>query len=127
LLRSQAGVGEVVEPYPNLRKGQIVVNPDNKDPLDLPALVGLLENEVGFSPVTEVELRVRGRITKHDGQLAIEVSETGQSFEVGEQPKEKTLVQGQIIDARGKLAGLLAGKRLDLVEWGPAPPPASQP
>jgi len=77
--------------------------------------------------VTDVELRLRGRIAKREGRLTIDVSETGQSFEVGEQPNGRELVEGQVIDARGKLAAPIPGKRLDVLEWSPAPPPAQQP
>jgi hypothetical protein len=117
----------VLEPYPNLSEGQIVVTPDNKEPLDLSAVVDVLEDQVGFSPVTEVELRLRGRIARRDGRLAIEVTETRQSFEVGKYPGGKAPPEGQIIEARGRVGAPLAGRPLDLLEWSPASAPASQP
>jgi hypothetical protein len=125
LLRSQAGVGEVVEPYPNLHKGQIRLKPSNDKPFDLPELVRLLEKQAGFAPVTEVELELRGRVARRNGRLVIEVAETGQGFEIAKNKSGRPLSEGESVDVRGVLENVRSGGRLKILAWtagAPKPP-----
>jgi hypothetical protein len=95
LLRSQAGVEWVENPYGNLQKGIIKVKAQKDKRIDLGQLVSLLEKEVGFEPVTEVTLEMQGNLVQREGKVFFEVSETGQTFMVekaegaGDVPPEK--------------------------------------
>ena len=110
----------------NLHKAQITVTPSNDKPLDLPGLVRLLEDEAGFAPITEIEVGLRGRVTKRDGRRTLEVSKTGQTFEVSNKTEGQVPAEGQSIEARGMLEDVHEGKQLRLLEWK-ATPAASQP
>jgi len=110
----------------NLHKAQITVTPSNDKPLDLPGLVRLLEGEAGFAPITEIEVGLRGRVTKRDGRRTLEVSKTGQTFEVSKKTEGQVPAEGQSIEARGMLEDVHEGKQLRLLEWK-ATPAASQP
>jgi len=111
----------------NLHKAQITVTPSNDKPLDLPGLVRLLEDEAGFAPITEVEVGLRGRVTKRDGRRTLEVSKTGQTFEISEKTDGQAPAEGESIEARGTLEDVHTGKQLRLLEWKAAPPAASRP
>jgi hypothetical protein len=111
----------------NLHKAQLTVTPSNDKPLDLPGLVRLLEDEAGFAPITEVEVGLRGRVTRRDRRLTLEVSKTGQSFEISKKTEGQTPAEGESIEARGTLEDVHSGKRLKLLEWKAAPPAASRP
>ncbi len=95
MLRSQAGVEQVENPYENLRKGIIKVKAKKDKRIDLGQLVSLLEKEVGFEPITEVTLEMQGSLVQREGKVFFEVSETGQTFMVekaegaGDVPPEK--------------------------------------
>ena len=82
MLRSQDGVEEVLSPYQNLQEGLITIRPRKDKDVDLVALVELLEKEVGFEPVTQVTLDLRGRFMHREDVLWFEVSDTGQRFTV---------------------------------------------
>ncbi len=82
MLRSQAGVEQVENPYENLQKGIIKVKAQKDKRIDLGQLVSLLEKEVGFEPVTEVMLEMQGNLVEREGKVFFEVSETGQTFMV---------------------------------------------
>ncbi len=82
MLRSQAGVEQVENPYASLRKGIIKVKAQKDKRIDLGQLVSLLEKEVGFEPVTEVTLEMQGNLVQREGKDFFEVSETGQTFMV---------------------------------------------
>jgi len=103
------------------------VTPSNDKSLDLPGLVRLLEDEAGFAPITEVEIGLRGRVTKRDGRLTLEVSETGQTFEIGKETSGQVPAEGASIEARGTLEDVRGGKGLRLLEWKPVPSAGSQP
>lgn len=103
------------------------MTPSNDKPLDLPGLVRLLEDEAGFAPITEVEIGLRGRVTKRGGRLTLEVSETGQAFEIGKKTDGQVPAEGETIEARGTLEDVHAGNRLTLLEWKAAPSAGSQP
>ncbi len=64
MLRSQDGVDKVEDAYPNLRKGLIKVKLSKEKPVDLGAIVKLLEEDVGFGPITEVSLELSGRLVR---------------------------------------------------------------
>lgn len=104
-----------------------MVKPGNDKPLDLPGLVRLLENEAGFAPITEVELALRGRVAKRSGRLSLEVSETGQAFEIGKKTTGQAPPEGQLIEVRAKLEDVRSARRLRLLEWTLVPPAGSQP
>ncbi len=96
------------------------MTPSNDKPLDLSALVDVLENKAGFAPVTEVELDFRARVTKRGGRLVLEVSETGQTFQVSKKTKGQAPSEGQLIEGRAVLENVRSGNRLKLLEWKPA-------
>ncbi len=81
MLRSQAGV-EVEDPYGNLQKGIVKVKTPRDKPVDLAKLIELLENEVGFEPITEVTLELEGTLVRREGKLLFEASGTRQTFVV---------------------------------------------
>lgn len=83
----------------------------------------LLEGTAGFAPITEIEVQLRGRVAARDGRLSLEVSETGQSFEIGKKLKGRAPTEGQLIEATGTLEDHRAGKRLRLLEWKAASQP----
>ena len=111
----------------NLHKAQITVTPSNDKPLDLPGLVRLLDDEAGFAPITEVEIGLRGRVTKRNERLALEVSKTGQTFEISKKLEGEIPAEGQSIEARGTLEDVHEGKQLKLLEWKATPLAGSQP
>src|SRR5206468_13092109 len=76
--------------------------PKKESSVELARLVQVLENDVGFEPVTEVALALRGKFRRLNGKLSFEVSGTGQSFPVakvvGERPPEdQNLVVGAVL------------------------------
>lgn len=101
--------------------------PSNDKPLDLPGLVRVLEDEVGFGPITEIEVGLRGRVSKRSGRLTLEVSETGQVFEVSKKTEGQVPAEGQLIEATATLEDVRAGPRLRLLEWKAAPAGGSLP
>lgn len=82
MLRSQGGVEEVEDPYGNLQKRLVKVRPRKDKRADLGLLVRLLEEEIGFAPVTEVTLELRGEFELRNGELVFKVSGTEQAFSV---------------------------------------------
>lgn len=98
MLRSQDGVEEVENPYVNLKKGLIKITARKNKPIDLARIVKLLEEEMGFEPVTEVALELRGRPVRRDGKLFFEVNESGQVFAIsGDGPAEPLLTEGRLV------------------------------
>ncbi len=90
--------------------------------IDLARLVQVLEKEVGFEPVTEVTLELRGRLARREGMLFFEASDTGQTFAVqevkaeGEKPPEK-----QVLAAVATLASPQSADRIILRQWKAEP------
>lgn len=105
MLRSQDGVEEVENPYGNLQKGLVHIKVAKGKSIDLARLVQVLEEQVGFEPITEVSLEVRGRLKKQNGALFFQVSETGQTFTVakveskdGAPPEEELLAAVALLE-----------------------------
>ena len=138
MLRSQDGVENVEEPYVNLKQGLIKLKTRKDKTVDLAKLVQVLEKEIGFEPVTEVTLELRGRLAQRNGKLFFEVSESGQTFQVqkvaggSQRPPENQLLEAvatlvsppsdRIILQQWKAAAAATG------EAGPTPavpPPAA--
>jgi len=118
LLRSQDGVENVENPYGNLKQGVIQIKVKKDKGIDLARLVKLLEKDVGFEPVTQVTLELRGRLMRRDGTLFFEASETRQTFQVhraegeGERPPE-----GQLLEAVAILEKPQTADRIILQQW----------
>lgn len=82
----------------NLKKGLIKITARKNKPIDLARIVKLLEEEMGFEPVTEVALELRGRPVRRDGKLFFEVNESGQVFAIsGDGPAEPLLTEGRLV------------------------------
>jgi len=117
LLRSQAGVEEVEDPYGNLRQHLSLKVKGRKDKApDLAALIRLLEEEVGFSPITEVKLELRGRLVRRNGALLFEVSETGPTFNVEKLEGNANPPENRLIAVTGRLLDVRSGDRIVVTE-----------
>ena len=128
MLRSQGGVGEVEDPYGNLQKGLVKVRPKKDKPLDLALLVKLLEDEIGFAPVTEVTLELRGLLERRDGQLRFTVSGTGETFAVaGIQAEKGAPPANQLLSVVANLEKPDAADRIVVREWKKTDPTQPQP
>ncbi len=92
-------------PYGNLKQRLIKIRTRKDKKIDLERLLQVLEKEIGFEPVTEVTLEMRGRLARRDGKLHFEVAETGQRFEA--QPVSGTaegLAENQLLEVVAALA-----------------------
>ena len=127
MLQSQDGVEKTENPYLNLKQGLIKIKTQKEKAIDLARLVQLLEKDVGFEPVRQVTLGLRGRLTRRQGKLYFEVSESGQSFAVqkvqgnGERPPEN-----QLLEAEADLARPKSGDRIILRQWKVPPSAAGE-
>ena len=118
MLRSQDGVEDVENAYGNLKQGLIKIKVRKDKAIDLGRLVQLLEKEVGFEPVTEVRLEMRGRLARRDGKLIFETSGTGQSFTLaGAEGKEGAPPEKELLAALATLEDPRAPDRIRLREW----------
>lgn len=80
---------------------------------NLPEIVELLEKEVGFAPIVEVGLELRGRLVRADGRLTFEATGTGQRFEVERvEPQGTALPEGQELELEGALVDVHSGERI---------------
>lgn len=118
MLRSQDGIEEVEAPYENLRKHLSLKVKTRKDKApDVAALSGLLEQEVGFAPITEVQLELRGRLVRRDGARFLEVSETGPTFRVEKIEGDTSPPENRLIAVTARLLDIRAVDRIVLAEW----------
>ena len=118
MLRSQDGVEEVDNPYGNLQKGVVQIKTAKGKPIDLARLVQLLEEQVGFEPITDVSLEVRGRLKKQNGALVFEVSESGRIFTVAKvESKDGTPPEKELLAAVASLENPHSPDRIVLREW----------
>jgi hypothetical protein len=120
LLRSQAGVDDVENPYGNLKQGVIKVKAKKDVPLDLAGLVEVLEKQIGFEPVTEVKLELTGRLEKQKGKLVLEANGTGQRFQVAATKTKGLPAEKDLIAATATLKAPRSADRIVLWEWKPA-------
>ncbi|MGH8248166.1 MAG: hypothetical protein ACREUU_17225 [Gammaproteobacteria bacterium] len=128
MLRSQAGVEEVDDVYGNLKQGFIRIRAAKDKRLDLARIVQVLEKEIGFEPVTEVTLEMRGRLAGHNGKLHFEVSETDQKFEVHRPPGNAARgTDNQLVEATAILAKPRSPDRIVLQQWKPVAAPTAEP
>lgn len=136
MLRSQAGVEDVDDVYGNLKQGFIRIRSAKDKPLDLAHIVQVLEKEIGFEPVTEVSLEMRGRLAQRNGKLQFEVSESGQKFEVHRSPRDAgRATDNQLVEVTASLANPRSPGRIVVRQWklvaaptgeAAAPPAASR-
>ena len=117
MLRSQDGVDTVEDAYPNLRKGLIKVKLSKEKPVDLDAIVKLLEKDVGFGPITEVSLELSGRLVRRGKGLAFETAGTGQTFAVKVDAKGAVPPEGRLLTATATLADPRSPGRVVLKQW----------
>ncbi len=128
MLRSQDGVDEIEDAYPNLRKGMIRITLSKEKPVDLGGIVKLLEEDVGFGPITEVSLELRGRLMRRGKGLVFEAAGTGQTFAV-----EKVEAEGaappeeRLLTAIATLADPRSVGRVVLKQWKVSEEPESRP
>jgi len=121
LLRSQAGVDEVENPYGNLKEGLIKVKAKKDVAVDLARLVEVLEKQIGFEPLTEVKVELTGRLEKQKGKLVLEANGTGQRFEVAAtKTKSRLPAEQDLIAATATLKAPRSADRIVLWEWKPA-------
>ncbi len=109
-------------PYGNLKQGLIKIKTRKDKKIDLARLVELLEKDIGFEPVTEVTLEMRGRLARRDGKLHFEVAETGQRFEA--QPVSGTaegLAENQFLEVVAALTDPHSFDRIAIKQWKAAP------
>jgi len=118
VLRSQDGIEEVEAPYEHLRKHLSLKVKTRKDKApDVAALIDLLEQEVGFAPITEVKLELRGRLVRRDGALFLEESETGPTFRVEKIEGDTSPPENRLIAVTARLLDIRSVDRIVLAEW----------
>lgn len=106
------------DPYEHLRKHLSLKVKTRKDKApDVAALIGLLEQEVGFAPITEVKLELRGRLVRRDGALFLEESETGPTFRVEKIEGDTSPPENRLIAVTARLLDIRAVDRIVLAEW----------
>ena len=116
MLRSQDGIEDVENPYVNLKEGYIKVKAKKDKTIDLSRLVQLLEKEVGFEPLTQVTLEMRGQLARRDGKLWFQTSGTGQAFIV-EKVEGEGLPEKETLAAVATLADPHSSDRIVLRQW----------
>lgn len=128
MLRSQDGVDTVEEAVPNLQKGLIKVKLSKEKPIDLGAIVKLLEKDVGFGPITEVGLELPGRLVRRGKGLVFETAGTGQTFAVKKvEAKGAAPPEGRLLTATATLADPRSPGRVVLRQWKVSEEPESRP
>ena len=111
----------------NLAKGLITVKPPKDKPFELVKLVELLK-EVGFQPVTEVTLELRGRLVRREGKLWFEAMGTGQKFAVEKVEGEGNAApEEQLLIVTAVLADPHSPGRLVVRQWKPGAKPQPKP
>lgn len=118
MLRSQDGVDQVEDAAPNLQKGLIRVRLSKEKPVDVVAIVKLLEKDVGFGPITEVSLELPGRLVRRGKGLVLEVAGTGQAFAVKKvEAKGAVPPEDRPLTAIATLADTHSAGRVVLKQW----------
>jgi hypothetical protein len=80
-------------------------------------LIDLLEQEVGFAPITEVKLELRGRLVRRDGALFLEVSGIGPTFRVEKSEGAPSPPENRLIVVTAGLVDIRSVDRIVLAEW----------
>jgi hypothetical protein len=106
----------------------IKVRLSKEKPVDLGAIVKLLEKDVGFGPISEVSLELPGRLVRRGKDLVLEAAGTGQAFAVkkieanGAAPPEN-----RPLTAIATLADTRSGGRVVLKQWKASEEPEPRP
>lgn len=118
MLRSQNGVEDVEDPYNNLRQGLLKIKARKDIPIDLAKLTQLLEEEVGFRPITEVRLELRGRLKRVNDNLLFQTTSTDQTFTVDRVEGEATAPpENQLLSVVAPLVNPRSADRIVVQEW----------
>jgi hypothetical protein len=108
----------VEDPSENLRKHlSLKVKARQDQAPDVAALIDLLEQEVGFAPITEVQLELRGRLVRRDGALFLEVSDIGPTFRVEKSTGDARPPENRLIVVTAGLVDIRSVDRIVLAEW----------
>lgn len=128
MLRSQDGVEEVLNPYGNLKQGIIEIRTSAEKAPDFKKLIERLENEIGFEPVREVALTVRGTVRREKGAAKLVGHRTGQSFKIDEQKAESgKLPLDRLITASAVIRDTKKPDSVVILRWEAAGPEPGQP
>ncbi len=106
----------------------IKVKLSKEKPVDLGAIVKMLEQDVGFAPITEVSLELPGRLVRRGKGLVFETAGTGQTFAVKKvEAKGAAPPENRALTAIVTLADMHSTERVVLKQWKASEEPESRP